>query len=125
MEGLGVGVHHQVGGPCPNPESFEVGDGRVHRIEPQDEVGHHRAVGHGGLEGRRPECLPTEGSVDVGDPEEHELDAGGVAHDVPSGSACLIASSASPMVAAKRSTISASSASVAVKAGASSVWSPV
>jgi hypothetical protein len=115
VERLGVGAHDQVGRAHADPEALVVRDRRVGRIEPDDEVGHHRAVLEGGLERVRAQGLAAQRPVHVGDREEDELLArcSGAHAGEPARSAPT-RRSASAIAAAKRSTISVSSASVLV-----------
>src|SRR5437870_3484151 len=123
-EGVDLRVNDQVGGPRADPEALVVGDGRIHRVQPEDEVRHHGAVLDGRLERVRPERLAPDRAVDVGDPEEDELLPRGPAAHARLGRESSITRSTSSMVAAKRSTISVSSSSELTYAGAMSVWSP-
>ena len=41
---VGIGVHDQVGGAGADAEVLVVGDRRVHRVQPQDQVRHHRPM---------------------------------------------------------------------------------
>src|SRR5918999_1690317 len=144
VQGLGVRVHQEVGGTGPDPEPFVVGDRRVDRVEPEQQIGHDRPVLEHGLEGRRPEGLPSDRPVHVRDPQEHEAFLPGrpcrlslrrgpgrcldVAHRLRPGDPFrlgLTVRSTSAIVAAKRRTISASSSSVLINGGASTTWSPV
>src|SRR5207249_10049273 len=89
------------------------------------EVGHDRAMPDRVLEGVGAQRLATQGAVDVGDDEEHELDVlGGAIPDRARGRLHLDHDATSPSVAARRSTIMSSSSSVAVKAGAKTTSSP-
>src|SRR6266545_2791194 len=129
VDGLGIRVHDQVGRAGPDAGPFEIGDGGVHRVEAQDQVGHHGSVAYRRLERGGPQRLPADRPVDVGDPEQHELRVPCAAfgdHVAAAGldSARLMVRSTSPIAAANRSTISPSSSSVLVYAGASSTWSP-
>jgi hypothetical protein len=81
VQRVGVGAHDQIGCAHPDAEALVVGDRRVDRVEPDDQVGHHGPVLYGSLEGGRAERLAAERAVHVGDREEHELLAGtSVAH---------------------------------------------
>ena len=115
VQRVAVGVDHQVGGPGPDPEALVIGDGGVDGIESEQQVGHDRPLRDGRLERRRTERLPAKRAVDVGEPEQDELGA----H--PAASSAVTAASTSRTTPANRSTISASSSSVAVNAGASTV----
>ena len=110
---LDVRGHEQVGRAGADPEALVVGDRRVHRIQPEDQVGHHGSVLHGGLERRRAQRLAAERAVHVGDREEHEL-LGTVprAHPVPAADKEPSTDRwTASIVARNRSTICASSSS--------------
>ena len=134
MKGLDVGVHNEVAGAGPDAEALVVADGRVDRVEREQEVGHHGSVPHRALEGVSAERLAAQVAVYVGHPEEHvlrgrvpaprgglgarlgrELGEVGRAHvGAPVASRSLTIRSTSPTAAANRSIIWASSSSVAV-----------
>ena len=113
-ERVGVGTHDQIGCAHADAEALVVGDRRVDRIEPDDEVGHHRAVLECRLERVRAQGLAAQRPVHVGDREEDELLARGGAHAGDPASGAPTRRSTSMIVAANRSTISASSPSVLV-----------
>ncbi len=116
VKGLGVRMNDEVRGAGSDPEPLVVRDGAVDRVQPQEEIGHDGAVLQRGLEGRRPERLPADRAVDVRDSQENERGLGGAHRPRPAGAgparAALTVRPTSTIVAAKRSTISASSSSV-------------
>ena len=80
----GVRGHDEVGGPRSDPEPLEVRDRRVHRVEAEDQVRHHRSVGERRFERVGPERLPADRAVDVGDAQQDEaLMVRGGGHAVP------------------------------------------
>src|SRR3989441_7293977 len=150
VERARIGPDEQVGRAGADTERRVIGDWCVGWIKGQQEIGHYRAMSQGCLEGRWPERLGTDRTVDVGYSDEGERvsparelgrqrrvdslhDLGGridtVHRDI--GAAAGDRASSRPMtrstlemVAAKRSIIWASSSSVLVNAGASRTSSP-
>src|SRR6266851_6674970 len=131
MEGVRVRVNEQVRRARTDAEPLVIRDRGVSRVKRKQQVGHRGAVPKGRLERLWPQGLAAKRSVQVGEPEQHELDvsglrrgehSGGAAH---SGTMCASThSETSARVSAKRSSISSSSVSVLVSAGASRVSSP-
>src|SRR5207248_6236119 len=121
-----VRMNDQIRRAGPDAEPLVVRDGRVHRIQPQDEIRHHGAALEGLIERARAQRLAAEGPVDVGDTEEDELGVlAGAGHGAATpDSSRLMVRSTSSMVVASRSAISPSSPSVLVNAGARRTWSP-
>src|SRR4029450_10179104 len=87
---------------------------RVHRVETEEEVGHDRSLLHRRVEGVGAQRLAPKGAVHVGHPEEDKVRFVHARRFWTSVKAAVM-----------RSTISASSASEALYAGATRTWSPV
>ena len=115
-------MHDQVCGAGADAELFVIGDRRVHRVERQQQVGHHSAVANRGFESIRTKRLAAERAVHVGDDQQHELDV--LRRSKINGSKRSLdlgfrhRDATSPSVAARRSIIMSSSPSELVKAGA-------
>ena len=128
VESRGIGMHDQVCGAGADAELFVIGDRRVHRVERQQQVGHHSAVANRGFESIRTKRLAAERAVHVGDDQQHELDV--LRRSKINGSKRSLdlgfrhRDATSPSVAARRSIIMSSSPSELVKAGANTTSSP-
>src|SRR4029077_12851523 len=111
-----------------------VADGRVRRVEREEQVRHHGAVTQRRLERGRAQRLASDRAVYVRDAEEDELLVAGCPRRLlPAGGPCLLdgahsfsftALSTACIVSRNRSTISWSSFSGLVNAGASTTSSP-
>ena len=126
MQRRRVWVHHKVGGSRADAEPFVIGDRHVDGIQRQQEVRHHRAVPHGGVECVGSQRLAPQRAVDVWDHEQHELDVLGrsVVDRARRGLRLGVDQLRSFIVAANLATISSSSSSVLVRAGAKTTSSP-
>src|ERR1700737_2811515 len=129
--------HQQVAGSGADAEFRVVADWRVGGVESEQQVRHDRAVASRRLECGGPQRLAADGPVDVGDPEQDELAALRLGHGLgfhaalglrrrvyPAYSFFFTAFSTASIVSLNRLTISWSSSSVLVYAGASSTSSP-
>src|SRR5713101_986080 len=138
MKGLRVRVNKQVRRARTDAEPLVIRDRGVSRVKRKQQVGHGGAVPKSSLERLRPQGLAAKRSVQVGEPEQHELDVRGLRRRERGGGAARLRgeaahsrticawthSATSARVSAKRSTISSSSESVLVSAGASRISSP-
>ena len=133
MQRLDVRVEDEVAGAGADPELLVRRDRRVDQVEPEQEIRHHGAVANRRFE-RSSKRLAAQVAVQVGKPEEDVLlrAAAGLAErdrDLETSIWLIRPVSPSPgrlpssSAPASRSSISASSASVEVNAGESSVWS--